>query len=540
MRLIIAEKPSVGRTLAAVLGAEKEQKGYIEGADCIVTWCRGHLVELAMPEYYDEKYAKHNIENLPIIPQVWQLTVLKNAAEQYETVKQLMLDPRITEIVEATDAGREGECIFRYVYLRTECKKPVLRLWISSLEESAIRQGFAALKPMSAYDNLFVAGYARAKADWLIGINGSRLFSALFRVKGGISVGRVQTPTLAMIVQRDAEICGFVKKPYYTVELDCGCKAVSERFADQTAAETLQAECSGQTATVSAIRREKKAENPPKLYHLTGLQVAANRMFGYTAEETLNYAQSLYESKLLTYPRTDSNYITADMEQTVTALIGIVSEKMPVAAGIVPDAPDVKRLINDSKVSDHHALLPTAEIANINLSGLPLGERNILSLVAARLIAAVGTPHVYEAVSAEITCAGAMFTATGRTVMQEGWKGAAQTMRGRMMNAQTDMQEDDETEEALPQLTEGQTFEHVHAAVAEHFSKPPKPYTDASLLSAMERAGNDSYEKDADIEKKGIGTQATRAAVIEGLVKRGYIVRRDKQIHPTEKGKLLI
>lgn len=531
MRLVVAEKPSVGRTIAEVLGATDKQNGYIAGNDYIVTWCRGHLVEPAMPESYDE--------DLPIIPQQWKLAVLKDSADQYKIVKELMMDERVTEIVSATDAGREGECIFRYVYMVTGCKKPVLRLWTSSLEESAIRQGFNDLKPQAAYDNLFAAGFARAKADWLIGINGSRLFSGIYRVKGGLSVGRVQTPTLAMIVQRDADIKHFVKKPYYVVELDCGFKASSERFEEKPPAEALQEKCDGQTATVTAVKREKKTENPPKLYDLTTLQRDANRMFGYTASETLNYAQSLYEAKLLTYPRTDSNYITTDMEQTVTALVGTVLANISVANGIEIATPNIARLINDSKVSDHHALLPTAEIAGKDLSELPIGERNLLALVASRMIAAVGEPHIYEAVSVEVSCAGAVFTASGRTEMQGGWKAADKRMRDRLRNDKTDEPDKADDEAVLPQVSEGQTFQNVPSAVAERFTHPPKPYTDGTLLAAMERAGNDSYEDDGT-EKKGIGTPATRAAVIEGLVKREYIKREGKQIFPTEKGVQLV
>lgn len=541
MRLIVAEKPSVGRTIAEVLGASDEKKGYIEGSDCIVTWCRGHLAELANPETYDARYAKYNSDDLPIIPSAWKLTVGNGAADQYQIVKNLMLDSRVTEIVSATDAGREGECIFRYVYMLTGCQKPVLRLWTSSLEESAIRQGFAELKPQAAYDNLFAAGFARAKADWLIGMNGSRLFSLKYFVKGGLTVGRVQTPTLAMIVQREQDIKNFVKKPYYIVELDCGFQASSERFEEKPAAEAVQEQCSGQTATVTAVNREKKTENPPKLYDLTTLQRDANRMFGYTAAETLSYAQSLYEAKLLTYPRTDSNYITTDMEQTVTALVHSVLTGMTVASGMDPAEPDIKRLIRDDKVSDHHALLPTAKAASTDLSALPVGERNLISLVAARLIAAVSKPHIYEAVTVEINCAGNHFTAKGKTVLQGGWKSADQQMRDRLKNNNTDTPEPDETENVLPDLSEGQTFENVPAVLVEKFTHPPKPFTEDTLLAAMERAGNDSYEEDAgDIEKKGIGTPATRAAIIEGLVRREYIIRKKKQILPTEKGTLLI
>lgn len=541
MKLVVAEKESVAKTIAAVLGVTARKDGYIEGNDYIVTWCRGHLATLAGPEIYDEKYSKWRTEDLPIIPPKWKLVVVSSAAKQYKTVKTLMLDQRITEIISATDAGREGECIFRYVYLLSGCKKPVFRLWTSSMEESAIRDGFRSMKPQSAYDNLFAAGFARAKADWLIGMNASRLFSCKYPTKGGLSVGRVQTPTLAMIVQRDWDIKHFVKKPYYVVELDCGFKASSQKYEEKPPAETVQEQCNGQTAVVSAIKKEQRTENPPKLYDLTTLQRDANRQFGYTAQETLDYAQALYEAKLLTYPRTDSNYITEDMEQTATALVATVLEHMPIASGIAMDQPNMKRCINNSKVSDHHALLPTAEIAKKSLDELPIGERNLLSLVAMRLLTAVSEPHKYESTVIELTCSGNLFTATGRTILHDGWKAAEHTMRDRLKNDNTDVAETDDKDAALPLITEGQTFENVPAALVEKFTHPPKPFTEDTLLAAMERAGNDSYDLDADdVEKKGIGTPATRAATIEGLVKREYIQRKKKQILPTEKGIHLI
>lgn len=541
MKLVVTEKEMVARKIAAVLNVTSDKDGYIEGNDYIITWCRGHLATLAGPEVYDAKYSKWRTEDLPIIPPKWRLIVAPGATKRYQIVKSLMLDQRITEIISATDAGREGECIFRYVYLLSGCKKPVFRLWTSSMEESAFRDGFRDMKPQSAYDDLFAAGFARAKADWLIGMNASRLFSCKYPTKGGLSVGRVQSPTLAMIVQRDWDIKHFVKKPYYVVELDCGFKASSQKYEEKPSAETVQEQCNGQTAVVSAINKEQNTENPPKLYDLTTLQRDANRQFGYTAQETLDYAQALYESELLTYPRTGSNYITEDMEQTVTALVATVLEHMPIASGIAIEQPNVRRCINNSKVSNHHALLPTAEIAKKSLDELPIGERNLLSLVAMRLLTAVSEPHKYESTVIELTCSGNLFTATGKTVLYDGWKAAEHTMRDRLKNDNTDAAETDDQDAALPLITEGQTFENVSAALVEKSTHPPKPFTEDTLLTAMERAGNDSYEADADdVEKKGIGTPATRAATIEGLVKREYIQRKKKQILPTEKGIHLI
>lgn len=539
MKLVVAEKPSVAKVIAAVLGAKEKKDGCLEGSGYIVTWCVGHLVELALPTAYDPKYAQQpwKMEDLPIFPGQWKFQVSKTTADQYKIVKQLMLDERVSEIICATDAGREGECIFRYVYNMTGSKKPVKRLWTSSLEESAIRKGFQELKPDADYDNLYAAGVSRSKADWLVGMNASRLFSIKYR--RGLTIGRVQTPTLAMIVQRDADIKNFVKQPYYVVSLDCGtfC-AESSRFDEQPLAEQLRDACDGQSAAVTQVEKKQNTVKPPRLYNLTSLQRDANRQFGYTAKQTLDYAQSLYEAGLLSYPRTDSEYITDDMEQTALSLVALIPQHISIAAGQTVENPDIRRCINNSKVSDHTALLPTEKIASADLNAVSEGERNLLYLVAIRVLCAVSAPHMYESVRVSLQCADAVFTATGKTVQQDGWKGIDQLLRSKLKQQEASESEE-ESCKALPSLEQGQVIEQVAASVVQRSTHPPKPYTDDTLLAAMERAGNDDYEDD-DVEKKGIGTPATRAGIIENLVDRQYIERQKKKLMPTQKGIQLI
>lgn len=531
-KLVIAEKPSVARSIAAVIGANKNGDGYVEGGGYIVTWCVGHLVGLAYPETYNEKYAERwSFAQLPIIPDKWLFEVIDNTAKQYKIVKELMNDSRIDEIICATDAGREGECIFRYVYYKAGCKKPFKRLWISSMEDKAIREGFANLRDGHDYDAMYASGLCRAKADWLVGINGTRLFTV--RHGAMISVGRVQTPTLAMVVRRDYDIAHFVKQRYFTVELNTGTfKASSEKLNDEAAADTLKSTCDGKSAAVSEVVREIKTVNPPRLYDLTTLQREANRQYGYTAQQTLDYLQLLYEKKLATYPRTDSQFLTDDMEQTARDMIDVIYSVFP-DFKVSDFAPDVKRCINNKKVSDHHAVIPTREISSYDLSSLPEGERNVLKLIAAKLILATAPPHKYEAVKAIITCEKNRFSATGKTVMQDGWKGIEAVIR-------KGAAAEDKEETPLPLLTEGMTFDSVSAEKAEHFTTPPKPYTEDTLLKAMETAGNADYAEDSDVEKKGLGTPATRAAILETLVKRGYIERSKKQILSTDMGRKLI
>ena len=520
--LIVGEKPSVSRAISAVVGASSAHKGYTEGNGYIVSWCVGHLVGLKFPNDYGNGWEqKWSFSQLPMIPNSWLFHVTDSTKAQYYLLKNLMNKDGVTEIICATDADREGECIFRYVYNMARCRKPVKRLWVSSLEESAIRKALSIMKPMSAYDNLFNAGYARARADWLVGMNGSRLFSVRYGDK--LNIGRVQTPTLAMIVQRDAEVNGFIKQKYYTSDLNCGGFILSSaRIDDENAADTLVSACDGCTVTISSVKREVKTDKAPKLYDLTTLQREANKGFGYTAQQTLYYTQSLYEGKLVTYPRTDSQYLSDDMAQTAFDVAKLCDTYF--GFGIF-HTPDIAKVINNSKVSGHHAIIPTSGISTADLSSLPTGEKNILTLIATKLICATAPAHKYEAVKLTGICNGTEFTATGRTVLDMGWKAYAK---------QTDKKNE---EKSLPAVSEGQTFT-VQASKGEHFTSPPKPYTEDTLLSAMERAGNEDY--DEETEKKGLGTPATRAATIESLVKNGYVERVGKQLRATDRGKELV
>ncbi len=538
MQLVIAEKPSVAQSIAKVLGASERKEGYLKGNNYIVSWCIGHLAGLASPEMYDEKYKSWSFETLPIIPEEWRFSINTSTRKQFEILKKLMNDADTDEIVCATDAGREGECIFRYVYNIARCRKPFKRLWVSSLEESAISEGFKNLKNGRDYDNLYAAGLSRSKADWLVGMNGTRLFSV--RYNSGLNIGRVQTPTLAMIVQRDYDVKNFVKQKYFTAELDCGAfTASSQRIDDEHKAESIADMCSGKTAVVSSVKKEMKSVNPPKLYDLTTLQREANRQYGYTAQQTLDLTQSLYEQKLVTYPRTDSQYITDDMQNTAAETVRLVCRHITCCNGISIADPDIKRITNNSKVSDHHALLPTAQIAEKDLNAIPESERNILFLISAKLICAVAEPHKYEAVKVVMKCEGNEFTVSGKTVITDGWKKLDSRIKSLLKGGDNEEKNTD-SEKKLPELSEGQTFENVSASVSEHWTSPPKPYTEDTLLSAMETAGNKDYDENSDVEKKGLGTPATRAAIIEGLVKREYVKREKKQLTATDKGINLI
>ncbi len=518
--LIIGEKPSVSRAISSVVGADTARKGCTEGNGYIISWCVGHLVGLKYPNDYGNGWEhKWSFSQLPMIPEKWQFTVTESTKSQYNILKNLMNRSDVTEIICATDADREGECIFRYVYNMARCAKPVKRLWVSSLEESAIRSALTNMKPMSDYDSLFDAGYARARADWLVGMNGSRLFSC--RYGGKLNIGRVQTPTLAMIVQRDAEVSGFVKQKYFTADLNCGNFILfSARMDDENTADTLVSACDGETIVISSVKREIKTEKSPKLYDLTTLQREANKAFGYTAQQTLDYTQSLYEGKFVTYPRTDSQFLSDDMLQTAFDVVNLCNT---IFGFSISHTPDIKKVINNAKVSGHHAIIPTINIASADLDSLPNGEKNILSLIATKLICATAPAHKYEAVKITAMCNETEFTATGRTVLDMGWK--------RFIKS------DKNVEKSLPAVSEGKTFT-VQASKGEHFTSPPKPFTEDTLLSAMERAGNENY--DEDTEKKGLGTPATRAATIESLVRNGYVERDGKKLHATDKGRELI
>ena len=532
-RLVIAEKPSVAQAYAKVLGATNRNDGYLEGNGYLVSWCIGHLVELAPSNVYDEKYVKWSIADLPILPQKWQYLVSTSTKKQFGILQKLMNHPDVDSIVCATDAGREGELIFRLVYQQAGCKKPFSRLWLSSMEENAIREGFAHLKPSTEYDALYNAALCRERADWMVGINASRLFSCLYGQP--LAVGRVMTPVLAMTVVREAAIAAFTPEKFYTVDLELtsGCTASSKRFAQKEDAELLLSKCRKEgRATVQKMERKEKSESPPQLYDLTALQRDANRLLGFTAQQTLDYAQSLYEKRLITYPRTDSRFLTEDMAASLPGLVTdtgrafTVEESFPI---------HVQQVINGSKVTDHHALLPTKSMANADLAALPAGERNILRLIAARLLCAVGEPHRYAETTLTTICTGEEFSAKGKVVLSEGWKVVERKMLGELLGKQKepavlpDVQEQNRCSVAGAELKEGQT-------------SPPKHFTEDLLLHAMETASADSMPE--GVERQGIGTPATRATTIEKLVQKGFLERKGnkktKVLLPTDKGKALI
>ncbi|MCM1213354.1 MAG: DNA topoisomerase 3 [Lachnospiraceae bacterium] len=533
MKLVIAEKPSVAGSIAAALGVKGKKDGYIEGGGYLISWCVGHLVELAEAAAYGEQYKKWNYGSLPILPEEWQYTVSADKEKQFATLKELMHRNDVSEIVNGCDAGREGELIFRFVYNMAGCDKPMRRLWISSMEDAAIKAGFANLKDGRDYDALYASALCRAKADWIIGINATRLFSCLYGKT--LNVGRVQTPTLKMLTDRGAAITGFQKEKYFHVRLDLsGVEAVSERISDKEKADGLKAACEAGTAVCVSLTKEKKTAAPPKLFDLTSLQREANKIYGYTAKQTLDLAQTLYEKRLLTYPRTDSAFLTDDMGDTAAKTVSLLCGKLPFMEG-AEFTPDISRTLDSKQVSDHHAIIPTMELAKTDITALPESEKNILTLAGARLLFAAAEPHIFEAVTAVFSCADMEFTAHGKTVLAGGWKNIERRFRA-TIKATPD--EEAEAETTLPELTEGQTFEHPAAKVTEHFTTPPKPHSEATLLSAMERAGNG--DTDPDAERRGLGTPATRAAVIEKLVKSGFVERKGKQLIPTENGNALI
>ena len=533
MQLVIAEKPSVAKSIADVLGALDRQDGYFEGGGYLVSWCVGHLIELAEPESYGEQWKKWTYESLPVNPEHWQYEIKEETKEQYDVLYGLLHDSRVDEVVCATDAGREGELIFRLVYNMASCKKPMKRLWISSMEESAIREGVENLKPGSDYDHLYHSALCRQEADWLVGINGTRLFTVLYGGKV-LKVGRVQTPTLAMLVEREAKIMNFKKEQYFMAHILCGgVDAVTERIDNKTEAENVAGACRNGQALVTSVEKEEKTVSPPKLYDLTTLQRDANRLFGFTAKQTLEYTQSLYEKKMCTYPRTDSQYLSDDMEQTAGNVIEAIFSSILFEENRMFN-PDIKRVLNSKKVTDHHAIIPTMEIAKADLAALPETERKILSLVANRLLCATGEKHLYETVKAELSCGGYTFTTSGKSVLKNGWKDFEDAFKRSFKATEEKEQED----KKLPELSEGQTFDGVQTKISEHYTTPPKHFTEDSLLSAMERAGNEDMSD--DVERKGLGTPATRADIIEKLVKDGFVKREKKQMLPTEDGMKLI
>ena len=521
-RLVVCEKPSVAKSIAAVLGAKMREDGFLSGNGFLVSWCFGHLAELADAEAYDEKYGKWSKEDLPILPDVWQYTVTRDKKKQLDLLRALMNRDDVSEVINACDAGREGELIFRTVYHLNKCRKPMKRLWISSMEDAAIREGFGNLKEGSDYDNLYSSALCRSKADWLVGINATRLFSVMYHRT--LNVGRVVSPTLALLVQREAEISAFQPEAFYTVNLGFGeFSASGERMKEKAEAQQLAENCAGKNATVKSVTQTGKTEKPPALYDLTTLQRDANRILGYTAQQTLDYLQSLYEKKLCTYPRTDSRYLTDDMEDGVGALVSW-------AAGILgAEVADVfvKQVCNSEKVSDHHAIVPTKESGETDLGVLPAGEREVLRLIARQLIMAVSEPFEYLETVVKLDCGGTEFTAKGKEIIRTGWRAYA---------------EKEKQDKTVPALSEGQTIPVSECEVKEGKTTPPKHFTEDLLLSAMETAGKEDMPEDA--ERKGIGTPATRAGIIEKLISAGFAERSraKKAIHliPSSAGVSLI
>ena len=522
MRLVITEKPSVAKSISAVLGANKRQDGYQEGNGYLVSWCFGHLAELASADVYDEAYGKWNREQLPIIPDSWQYSVGRDKKKQLDLLSSLMRREDVTEVINACDAGREGELIFRTVYHLAGCQKPMKRLWISSMEDNAIREGFEQLRDGSQYDNLYAAALCRSKADWLVGINATRLFSVLYHRT--LNVGRVVSPTLSLLVQREAEIKAFQPEPFYTVKLNAKDFSVSgDKLKNKQDAEKLKESCTGSTAVVRSVEQKEKSEKAPALYDLTTLQRDANRILGFTAQQTLDYLQSLYEKKLCTYPRTDSRFLTDDMAANVSGIADIAAG----ICGMSISAVNSAQVCDSKKVSDHHAVIPTESAGKQDISALPAGEREILKLVARQVLMAVSEPHSYMETVVTVDCGGQSFTAKGKTVLNTGWKAYVDS---------------DKKEAVLPQLTEGQVLDVFTPTIEEGKTKPPAHFTEDTLLSAMERAG--AKEMPDDAERKGLGTPATRAGILEKLVSAGFVERKKNKkavnLIPQEVGVSLI
>lgn len=503
--LVIAEKPSVAKSIANVLGANKRCDGYLEGDNYLVSWCFGHLAELASAEVYDEKYAKWSYSDLPIVPEPWRYSVGRDKKKQLDLLSSLIKRSDVGEIVNACDAGREGELIFRTVYNLSSCTKPMKRLWISSMEDNAIREGFAALKDGTEYDSLYASALCRSKADWMVGINATRLFSVLYHRT--LNVGRVISPTLSLIVSREAEIDAFKSEPFYTVELDCGgFKASSEKFKDKAEADSVADRCQNNSVIIRSIERKEKTEKAPLLYDLTTLQRDANRILGYTAQQTLDYLQSLYEKKLSTYPRTDSRFLTDDMESSINAIVLLCSS---ICDGTTPVSINAAQVCDSKKVSDHHAIIPTMSAGETDLSALPAGERELLRLVAKQVLRTVSAPYRYSEITVTMDCGGRSFTVKGRTVIETGWKAFA---------------EQEQKDKPLPELSEGQVLKADKLVVKEGKTSPPKHFTEDTILAAMETAGAKNMPDDA--ERKGLGTPATRALILEKLVSTGFVERQ--------------
>ena len=533
--LVIAEKPSVAQSYAKNLSAYKREDGYLEGESCIVSWCLGHLAEYAQPEEYDPKYEKWQFDDLPILPETWKLKVSKDKKKQFEVIKTLMNRSDVEYLVNGCDAGREGELIFQRVYDLAGCRKPVKRLWISSMEDAAIQKGFQTMKSEEEYKNLCMAAVCRAQADWLIGMNGTRAYTTRYFKR--LVVGRVQTPTLAMLAERQERIEHFQKEAFYKVALTDGkLTVVSENIANEEAAELLAALCNGSTAVVTQMKKERKKSFPPKLYDLTSLQREANRYFGYTAKRTLDMLQELYEEKLITYPRTDSQFVTEDMKDSVEELV----EKMPVLLSFVDYGQlgyGIKRVINNAKVSDHHAILPTKEAVEKGIADLPADKKNLMMLICQQLVQATGEEYLYEQTDITVKCQEHDFKARGKIPVQMGFKEVEKAFKQLCVKAEP--VEEKEKETSIPAgYEEGMRIFPVKAEKTTHYTSPPKPFNEDTLLAAMETAGNKEF--DSETEKKGLGTPATRASIIEKLVSSGYAQRKGKQILPSTEGKELV
>ena len=533
--LVIAEKPSVAQSYAKNLSAYKREDGYLEGESCLVSWCLGHLAEYAQPEEYDPKYEKWQFDDLPILPEAWKLKVSKDKKKQFEVIKTLMNRSDVEYLVNGCDAGREGELIFQRVYVLAGCRKPVKRLWISSMEDAAIQKGFQTMKSEEEYKNLCMAAVCRAQADWLIGMNGTRAYTTRYFKR--LVVGRVQTPTLAMLAERQERIEHFQKEAFYKVALTDGkLTVVSENIANEEAAELLAALCNGSTAVVTQMKKERKKSFPPKLYDLTSLQREANRYFGYTAKRTLDMLQELYEEKLVTYPRTDSQFVTEDMKDSVEELV----EKMPVLLSFVDYGQlghGIKRVINNAKVSDHHAILPTKEVVEKGIADLPADKKNLMMLICQQLVQATGEEYLYEQTDITVKCQEHDFKARGKIPVQMGFKEVEKAFKQLCVKAEP--VEEKEKETSIPAgYEEGMRLFPVKAEKTTHYTSPPKPFNEDTLLAAMETAGNKEF--DSETEKKGLGTPATRASIIEKLVSSGYAQRKGKQILPSTEGKELV
>lgn len=532
---MIAEKPSVAQSYAKNLSAYKREDGYLEGESCIVSWCLGHLAEYAQPEEYDSKYEKWQFDDLPILPEAWKLKVSKDKKKQFDVLKGLMNRSDVEYLVNGCDAGREGELIFQRVYDLAGCRKPVKRLWISSMEDAAIQKGFQTMKSEEEYKNLCMAAVCRAQADWLIGMNGTRAYTTRYFKR--LVVGRVQTPTLAILAERQERIEHFQKEAFYKVALTDGkLTVVSENIANEEAADLLAALCNGSTAVVTQMKKERKKSFPPKLYDLTSLQREANRYFGYTAKRTLDMLQELYEEKLITYPRTDSQFVTEDMKDSVEELVG----KMPVLLPFVDYGQlghDIKRVINNAKVSDHHAILPTKEAVEKGIADLPADKKNLMMLICQQLVQATGEEYLYEQTDITVKCQEHDFKARGKISVQMGFKEVEKAFKQLCVKAEP--VEGKEKETSIPAgYEEGMRLFPVKAEKTTHYTSPPKPFNEDTLLAAMETAGNKEF--DSETEKKGLGTPATRASIIEKLVSSGYAQRKGKQILPSIEGKELV